>query len=348
MPAFGDALSPTISPRDRSYADVLRRAGVAAGRPEPAARVLHREGLSRERSGVDDGDYRPATSDRSQNTLIYERRLGARNQVELVAPVTSTRTPRASGTTGSATWRSPSSARCMPAFGGDRSARPGSKSSCRPATSRADSATATRCSSRSPCGARCCRGTLSCRCTRGSSCPPIPTAPGKRSCARRSAPPSRRPRLRPRLVAAGRSVVGPAEGGPSEWDVVPQVQVTLSKLQHVMLAAGVRVPVTQREERVRRRWSICCGTGSTAGSSSCGDEARASGGPRRGGRVVGGAAGERCAPGRRSRQSTAGDPRPAAATPRCSRRRASASPATTTWSRRPAKTCRSARAGAGR
>jgi mono/diheme cytochrome c family protein len=39
------------------------------------------------------------------------------------------------------------------------------------------------------------------------------------------------------------------ERGQSEWDVVPQVQVTLSKLQHVMLAAGVRVPVTQRDER---------------------------------------------------------------------------------------------------
>jgi mono/diheme cytochrome c family protein len=39
------------------------------------------------------------------------------------------------------------------------------------------------------------------------------------------------------------------ERGPSEWDVVPQVQVTLSKLQHVMLAAGLRVPITQRAER---------------------------------------------------------------------------------------------------
>jgi hypothetical protein len=39
------------------------------------------------------------------------------------------------------------------------------------------------------------------------------------------------------------------ERSPSEWDVVPQIQVTLSKLQHVMLAAGVRVPLTQRDER---------------------------------------------------------------------------------------------------
>ena len=33
------------------------------------------------------------------------------------------------------------------------------------------------------------------------------------------------------------------EARPSEWDVVPQIQVTLSKLQHVMVAGGVRMPV---------------------------------------------------------------------------------------------------------
>ena len=38
-------------------------------------------------------------------------------------------------------------------------------------------------------------------------------------------------------------------GSPSEVDVVPQVQVSLSKLQHILLSVGVRVPVTQREER---------------------------------------------------------------------------------------------------
>jgi mono/diheme cytochrome c family protein len=39
------------------------------------------------------------------------------------------------------------------------------------------------------------------------------------------------------------------EGGSSEWDVVPQLQVTLSKLQHVMVAGGVRIPVSQRPNR---------------------------------------------------------------------------------------------------
>ncbi len=39
------------------------------------------------------------------------------------------------------------------------------------------------------------------------------------------------------------------QGGAAEWDVVPQLQITLSKLQHVMVAAGVRIPVSDRRER---------------------------------------------------------------------------------------------------
>lgn len=39
------------------------------------------------------------------------------------------------------------------------------------------------------------------------------------------------------------------ERGAVAWDVVPQVQLTLSKLQHVMVAAGVRLPLTQRQAR---------------------------------------------------------------------------------------------------
>jgi hypothetical protein len=38
-------------------------------------------------------------------------------------------------------------------------------------------------------------------------------------------------------------------GGRAEWDIVPQLQVSLSKLQHVMLASGVRIPVNARDER---------------------------------------------------------------------------------------------------
>lgn len=39
------------------------------------------------------------------------------------------------------------------------------------------------------------------------------------------------------------------DGAVTEWDVVPQVQVSLSKLQHVLLDVGVRVPLNERAER---------------------------------------------------------------------------------------------------
>jgi len=38
-------------------------------------------------------------------------------------------------------------------------------------------------------------------------------------------------------------------GSAAEWDAVPQLQVSLSKIQHVMIAGGVRIPLTQRDER---------------------------------------------------------------------------------------------------
>jgi mono/diheme cytochrome c family protein len=38
-------------------------------------------------------------------------------------------------------------------------------------------------------------------------------------------------------------------GATNEWDVMPQLQVSLSTRQHVLLNAGVRVPVTQRSTR---------------------------------------------------------------------------------------------------
>jgi mono/diheme cytochrome c family protein len=39
------------------------------------------------------------------------------------------------------------------------------------------------------------------------------------------------------------------EGSQSEWDLVPQMQVTLSKLQHVAIAGGVRIPLNGRDQR---------------------------------------------------------------------------------------------------
>ena len=38
-------------------------------------------------------------------------------------------------------------------------------------------------------------------------------------------------------------------GSPVEWDVLPQMQVSLSKRQHILVAAGVRIPLTQRGDR---------------------------------------------------------------------------------------------------
>jgi len=40
-----------------------------------------------------------------------------------------------------------------------------------------------------------------------------------------------------------------APGEHAEWDVVPQVQVSLSRRQHVLLNAGLRVPVNERSDR---------------------------------------------------------------------------------------------------
>jgi mono/diheme cytochrome c family protein len=38
-------------------------------------------------------------------------------------------------------------------------------------------------------------------------------------------------------------------GEPTEVDVVPQMQISLSKMQHILLSVGARVPVTEREGR---------------------------------------------------------------------------------------------------
>lgn len=44
-------------------------------------------------------------------------------------------------------------------------------------------------------------------------------------------------------------LVAKPQHGAAEWDVVPQMQVSLSKLQHVLLGIGARIPVNQREQR---------------------------------------------------------------------------------------------------
>lgn len=43
-----------------------------------------------------------------------------------------------------------------------------------------------------------------------------------------------------------------APGEHVQWDVVPQMQVTLSKRQHIMMSAGMQFPVNEREGRSRK------------------------------------------------------------------------------------------------
>jgi len=50
-------------------------------------------------------------------------------------------------------------------------------------------------------------------------------------------------------IVAGRALEA---GARTEWDVVPQVQVTLNTRQHVMLNVGVRMPVNERAGRPTR------------------------------------------------------------------------------------------------
>jgi hypothetical protein len=38
-------------------------------------------------------------------------------------------------------------------------------------------------------------------------------------------------------------------GARAEWDLVPQLQVSLSRRQHILASAGVRIPVTDRPDR---------------------------------------------------------------------------------------------------
>jgi hypothetical protein len=43
-------------------------------------------------------------------------------------------------------------------------------------------------------------------------------------------------------------IAKPNDADP-EWDIVPQMQISLSKLQHILVSVGVRVPLNEREER---------------------------------------------------------------------------------------------------
>ena len=40
-----------------------------------------------------------------------------------------------------------------------------------------------------------------------------------------------------------------ASGARTDWDIVPQMQVSLSTLQHILVSAGYRIPVTNTSGR---------------------------------------------------------------------------------------------------
>ncbi len=143
MPAFGDALSPEhIALAVESPADVLHGSRVAARRPEPAARVLYGEGVPRERIGLGDDVARPGGQTSIANDLIYERRIGARNQVELVAPLNFQRGPDGEWSRGFGDLALAFNVPCTPARGRGGSRPRAWRSFCPPATSRTDSAKA--------------------------------------------------------------------------------------------------------------------------------------------------------------------------------------------------------------
>ena len=58
------------------------------------------------------------------------------------------------------------------------------------------------------------------------------------------------------------------------WDAVPQVQVSLSKRQHVLLNVGIRVPVNPQEGRRGTMMTYLLGTGRRRVLSAGGNNAR--------------------------------------------------------------------------
>ena len=51
------------------------------------------------------------------------------------------------------------------------------------------------------------------------------------------------------LLTLAELILAHPSGENTEVDVVPQMQISLSKLQHVLLSVGARVPVNEREGR---------------------------------------------------------------------------------------------------
>ena len=332
---------------------VLHGARLAARRPEPAARVLHREGVSRERGGLGDSDHPRHRASRSATTLIYERRLGARNQIELVAPIDFQQRR------GRSLDPRPRRRRLRVQAHALRQPRDADGSLRRARSHPADrqrgasvSATASPSSSRSRCGARCCRGTRSSRCTAASSSRPTRTRRREScSCGPRSA---RRSRRTAASAAPGRRRSRCCGRGPRAARRVGRRAAAAGHAVEAPARHGRRrrrIPLTQRDERrdagrglpavglVRRRLlrvlederhaAILLVRPPSRGLTACCWRVAL---PAQ-------------APAERQPKAAGAAGRVAAA---LFATRTTASPATTTCRRRPARMCRSARAGAAR
>ena len=276
MPAFGDALSPDdITSRDRPHPCLLPGPGLAAGRPEPAARAFFTEKAFPENEAVWTMAMTGSAERSVESELIYERRVGPRNQIEVVAPIVAQESAtrewrRGFGDVALAFKRTLYASmrrRQIGAAGIEVILPTGNESrglgkgytvfepfamwgQLLPRNSFLQFHAGVELPSDGSKGVR----EVFIRSAIGT------TVAGGRGFGRAWSPQLEVLWARP-------------ERSPSEWDVVPQIQVTLSKLQHVMLAAGVRVPLTQRDERHAQALVYLLWIGSTVDSSRCGDEA---------------------------------------------------------------------------
>ena len=54
-------------------------------------------------------------------------------------------------------------------------------------------------------------------------------------------------------------------GATTNWDVVPEIQIPISKRMHILGSVGFRIPVNNTGEPAEAgACSTCCGTGWTA------------------------------------------------------------------------------------
>ena len=236
--------------RDRAHrrlrARPLRRPGVAPRRVEFSARARHRKGVPGKRDAPHDDRSRPATRREFTNEVLYERRFGARNQFEVAVPLAMQASEGGqwfrglgdvavavkrvlfhslhtgtilsaggevvlpTGKENGGPWRRRHEVRAVP-LGRAGAARQRVRAGAgRRRDSAAPRARRTKCSGAASSGRRSRRASSAAAGRRCSSC--------------------RRPRA--------------GAGQPVEWDVLPQMQVSLSKRQHILVAAacGFRSP----------------------------------------------------------------------------------------------------------